>query len=83
MAKALSTVLQVGGLVMIAVGEKSGQLEEMLDNVASSYDQQVEARVTAMTALLEPLIIVIMGVVAGGIAFSILMPLLRINEFVQ
>jgi general secretion pathway protein F len=67
---------------MIAIGEKSGQLEEMLEHVALAYDQQVEVRVAAMTSLLEPLIIVVMGGVSGGIAFSILMPLLQINEFV-
>ena len=68
---------------MIAIGERSGQLEEMLEHVAIAYDQQVEVRVTAMTALLEPLIIVLMGGMVGGIAFSILMPLMQINEFVQ
>ena len=67
---------------MIAIGERSGQLEEMLENVASAYDVQVENRITAMTALLEPLIIVFMGVVVGSVAFAILMPLLTINEFV-
>ena len=67
---------------MIAIGERSGQLEEMLEHVARAYDQQVEVRVAAMTSLLEPLIIVIMGGASGAIAFSILMPLLQINEFV-
>ncbi|MEM9729220.1 MAG: type II secretion system inner membrane protein GspF [Myxococcota bacterium] len=68
---------------MIAVGEQSGQLEEMLIHVADAYDQQVEVRVTAMTSILEPLLIVVMGVVVGGIAFSILMPLLQLNDMVQ
>jgi len=68
---------------MIAIGEKSGQLEEMLENVAHAYDTQVETRVQAMTSLLEPAMIVVMGTISGGIAFSILMPLMRINEFVQ
>ncbi len=67
---------------MIAIGERSGQLEEMLEHVAAAYDQQVDVRVQAITSLLEPLIIVIMGGISGGIAFSILMPLLQINEFV-
>jgi general secretion pathway protein F len=68
---------------MIAVGEKSGQLETMLENVAKAYDAQVETRVQAMTSLLEPLIIVIMGGGVGFIAFSILMPLIQMNDFVQ
>ncbi len=68
---------------MIAVGEKSGQLEQMLENVARAYDAQVETRVQAMTSLLEPLIIIIMGGGVGFIAFSILMPLIQMNDFVQ
>jgi len=67
---------------MIAIGERSGQLEEMLEHVASAYDQQVDINVQTMTSLLEPLIIVFMGGISGVIAFSILMPLLQINEFV-
>jgi general secretion pathway protein F len=67
---------------MIAVGERSGQLEEMLENVADSYDAQVEAKVQTLTSLLEPMLIVILGGMSGGIAFAILMPLMRINEFV-
>lgn len=68
---------------MIAIGERSGQLEEMLENVASAYDNQVESRITIMTSLLEPIMIVVMGGLSGGIAFAILMPLMQINEFVQ
>jgi general secretion pathway protein F len=68
---------------MIAVGEKSGQLETMLENVSRAYDSQVETRVQAMTSLLEPLIIVFMGGGVGFIAFSILMPLIQMNDFVQ
>jgi len=68
---------------MIAVGEKSGQLEAMLQNVAKAYDTQVETRIQAMTSLLEPLIIVFMGGAVGFIAFSILMPLIQMNDFVQ
>jgi len=68
---------------MIAVGEKSGQLEAMLENVSRAYDAQVDVRVQAMTSLLEPLIIVFMGGGVGFIAFSILMPLIQMNDFVQ
>ena len=65
---------------MIAVGEKSGELEGMLENVARAYDAQVETRLQAMTSLLEPLIIVFMGGGVGFIAFSILMPLIQKND---
>ena len=68
---------------MIAIGERSGQLEEMLEHVADAYDQQVEVKVSAITSLLEPLLIVVMGGVVASIAFAILMPLLQINDMVQ
>jgi type II secretion system protein F len=68
---------------MIAVGEKSGQLEQMLGSVADSYQSQVEVRIQAVMSLLEPLILVGMGGAVGFIAFSILMPLIQLNSFVQ
>lgn len=67
---------------MIAVGERTGQLEAMLENVSQSYDAQVDAKVMALTSILEPLLIVIMGVGAGGIAAAVLLPLVQINEFI-
>lgn len=68
---------------MIAVGEKSGQLEQMLQNVSRSYEADVETRVTALTSLLEPLIIVVMGGMVAFIAMAIIMPLVQMNQFVQ
>jgi general secretion pathway protein F len=68
---------------MIAVGEKSGQLEQMLENVARAYDTQVDTRVQALTSLLEPLMMIFMGGAVGFIAFAILMPLVQMNDFVQ
>lgn len=67
---------------MIAIGERSGQLEQMLENVADSYDAQVESKVAALTSMLEPAMIVLMGAGAAGIAAAILMPLIQMNEFV-
>jgi general secretion pathway protein F len=68
---------------MIAIGERSGELEAMLHHVATAYDNQVSVRLQAMTSLLEPIMIVIMGSINGGITLSILMPLMQINDFVQ
>jgi general secretion pathway protein F len=67
---------------MIAIGEKSGQLEQMLANVAKSYDSQVDMRVAALTSLLEPVMILFMGVVVAFIVFSILVPIMQLNTFV-
>src|SRR5262249_34666459 len=66
---------------MIAIGEKSGQLEGMLTSCANAYDTEVENRVQLMTSLLEPLIIVAMGGAVGFIAVSILMPLIQMSNF--
>jgi general secretion pathway protein F len=67
---------------MIAIGERSGQLEEMLRNVARSYDAQVEMRIGALTSLLEPVMIVAMGGGVAFIVFSILMPIMQLTTFV-
>ena len=68
---------------MIAIGERTGQLEEMLLNVADSYENQVSVRIGALTALMEPLIIVAMGVAVAFVAFSILMPILQLNTAIR
>lgn len=68
---------------MIAIGERSGQLEDMLVNVASAYEDQVDVRVTALTSLLEPVMIVGMGGAVAFIVFSILMPILQLNTAVR
>jgi general secretion pathway protein F len=65
---------------MIAVGERTGELESMLESVADAYDQQVSSRVAALTSLLEPLMIVVMGGAVGFIVFAILLPILKMNE---
>jgi general secretion pathway protein F len=68
---------------MVSIGEKSGQLEDMLLNVADSYESSVNVRIGAMTALLEPMMIVGMGAVIAFVAFSILMPILQMNSMVR
>ena len=68
---------------MIAIGEKSGTLEEMLGNIAKAYEVQVDARLRAMVSVLEPLMIVGMGVVVAFIVFSILLPMLQLASFAK
>jgi general secretion pathway protein F len=68
---------------MVAIGERSGQLEDMLLNVAESYESSVSVRIGALTALLEPMMIVLMGAVIAFVAFSILMPILQMNSMVH
>lgn len=68
---------------MIAVGEKSGQLEQMLENVSKAYEADIETKVATLTSLLEPLVIVVMGGMVGFIAMAILMPLVQMNQLVE
>jgi type II secretion system protein F len=68
---------------MITIGEQSGELEKMLQKVGALYEKEVEASITTITALVEPLIILVMGVVLGFIILSICLPIFEINQFVQ
>jgi len=60
---------------MINIGEKTGELENMLTQVSDSYDFQVKTQVQGLTALLEPVMIIMMGLVIGVIVFSIMIPM--------
>lgn len=64
---------------MIAVGERTGELGPMLDKVATTYENQVSRRLATLTALLEPLMILIMGGVVFTIALAVLLPMLQMN----
>lgn len=68
---------------MIAVGEETGALDDMLDKIADFYDQEVEATVDALTSLIEPLLIVTMGVLVGGMIISLYLPMFRIITLIK
>lgn len=68
---------------MIAVGERSGQLEQMLENVATDYDLEVDMQIARLTTLLEPLMILGMGGSVGFVVMSILLPIMQMADFVQ
>ncbi len=63
---------------MVDVGEETGQLPDMLMKVAEVYDEEVDNSVTALTAMLEPLMIVFLAVVVGGIVMAMFMPMMEI-----
>ena len=65
---------------MIAVGEQTGQLDELLDRIAESYDEEIEVQTQKVTSLLEPLIIVAMALVVGFIVLSIMQPILKMTD---
>jgi type IV pilus assembly protein PilC len=68
---------------MMAVGEETGALDEMLDKIADFYDQEVEATVDALTSLIEPLLIVVMGVAVGGMVISLYLPMFNIIKLIK
>ncbi|MFT5050397.1 MAG: type IV pilus assembly protein PilC [Chlamydiales bacterium] len=61
---------------MIAIGEKTGALETLLEKIAEFYDSQVKAQVKALTSLIEPLLIAFMGIIVGGVVLAIFAPIL-------
>lgn len=63
---------------MIAIGEKSGALENLLEKIAEFYDSQVKASVKSLTSMIEPILISVMGVMVGGVVLSVFLPILDV-----
>ena len=72
-----STIVQ-----MIAVGESSGRLEEMLEKISQASERELEAATLGITAMIEPVLIVIMGILVGFIVLSILLPIFEMNQVI-
>jgi general secretion pathway protein F len=68
---------------MISVGEQSGQLEAMLYKVADVYENEVQATILRMTSLLEPVMILLMGIVVGFIVLAICLPIFEMNTLIR
>jgi len=68
---------------MIAIGEETGELEEMLTKIADFYDSQVDTAVSGLTSLIEPLIIGFLGVVIGGIVIALFLPILTLTQAIK
>jgi type IV pilus assembly protein PilC len=68
---------------MIAVGEETGSLDAMLSKIADFYDIEVESMVEALTSIIEPLMIVVMGILIGGIIVSLYMPMFQIINLIH
>jgi general secretion pathway protein F len=64
---------------MINIGEKTGELENMLLQVSDSYDFQVKTSIDGLTSLLEPIMIIVMGCVIGIIVFAIMIPMFELS----
>jgi type IV pilus assembly protein PilC len=68
---------------MVGVGEETGALDEMLDKIADFYDDQVAASVKALTSILEPVMIVVIGSIVGFIVVSMYMPLFSVYNSIH
>lgn len=68
---------------MIDVGERTGALDEMLGKIADFYEEQVDTAVSGLTSLLEPVMIVILGVVLGGVVIAMFMPLFKMTTIIK
>ncbi len=68
---------------MISVGEQSGALEKMLSKAADSYEKEVESKIMAMTSMIEPIMILVMGLVVCFIVVSILLPIFEMNQLIK
>jgi type IV pilus assembly protein PilC len=67
---------------MVAVGERSGKLEFMLSKIAQFYEEQTDAVISGLASIIEPLLIVFLGVVVGSIVISLFLPIIEISQIV-
>jgi type IV pilus assembly protein PilC len=68
---------------MIEVGEESGQISQMLEKVADFYDREVDAATESLTAAIEPLMVVVMGAVVGGMVVCLYLPMFSVYSHIQ
>jgi type IV pilus assembly protein PilC len=68
---------------MISAGEESGKLGEVLDEVSDYYAKELKAVIKSVTAMIEPMMIVLMGSVVGFIAMSIILPIFKLSQLVK
>ncbi len=71
-------VVRAYGAARVAIGERSGALEALLEKIAEFYDSQVKAAIKSLTSLIEPLLISFMGVIVGGVVLSVFLPILDV-----
>ena len=70
-------------LRMVAAGESTGKIDTMLEKMADFWDEEIEATLAALTSLMEPLLIVFLGVIVGGIVIAMFLPIFKLNDVVS
>jgi general secretion pathway protein F len=68
---------------MISIGEQSGELEGMLNKIADNNEREVESSIMALTSMLEPVMILAMGLIVGFVVISILLPIFEMNQMIR
>ena len=68
---------------MIGIGEKAGAVDKMLTKISDFYDSEVRSAIDGLTSLIEPILILMMGIVVGGIVIALFMPILQLSQLVQ
>lgn len=77
------TVFPILLVRMLQAGEKTGKIDEMMENIADFYDDEVETMLDGLTSLLEPLLMVFLGVIIGGIVLCMFLPIFKMGEVVS
>lgn len=67
---------------MVSIGEESGALDQMLGKVADFYEAEVDDAVASMSSLMEPLIMVVLGVLIGGLVIAMYLPIFKLGSVV-
>lgn len=77
-----TNVFPAMALQMTAIGEESGALDDMLDKVATHYESEVDNMVDGLTALMEPMIMAVLGVLVGGLVIAMYLPIFQMGQVV-
>ena len=76
-------IFPVVAVKMVEVGEATGALQEMLNSVADFFDEEIDTTLGRFMTLLEPILLVVMGIVIAGMLIALYMPLLQLGALVQ
>jgi len=77
------TVFPIMMVRMLQAGEKTGKVDDMMDNIADFYEDEVDTMLAGLTSLLEPLLMVFLGVIVGGIVLCMFLPIFKMGEIVS
>ncbi|MOA55660.1 Type II secretion system protein F [compost metagenome] len=81
-AMKMSCMFPTMAIQMTSIGEESGELEKMLEKVATYYEAEVDSAVDGLTSMLEPLVMCILGIVVGGLVIAMYLPIFQMGAVV-